>query len=118
MRISVLALEGVFDTGFTSVLDALTTANKLAHATGMATPGFEITVVGVRPQVRTALGLQVPVRDIADAPRPDWVVVPALGSITAEQLVPALGQDDLFHALGALRRWRNAGARIAAPFQG
>jgi len=118
MRISVLALEGVFDTGFTSVLDALTTANKLAHATGMVTPGFEITVVGVRPQVRTALGLQVPVRDIADAPRPDWVVVPALGSITAEQLVPALGQDDVFDALGALRTWRNSGARIAAACTG
>ncbi|MBV8271432.1 MAG: helix-turn-helix domain-containing protein [Cupriavidus sp.] len=118
MRISVLALEGVFDTGFTSVLDALTTANKLAHATGVTTPGFEVTVVGVRPQVHTALGLQVPVRDIADAPRPDWVVVPALGAITAEQLVPALGQDDVFDALGALRTWQTAGANIAAACTG
>jgi len=118
MRVSVLALEGVFDTGLTTVLDALTTANKLAQATGMTTPGFEITLVGVRPQVRTALGLQVPVRDIADAPRPDWVVVPALGAITAEQLVPALGQDDVFDALGALRTWQNAGAHIAAACTG
>jgi len=118
MRISVLALEGVFDTGLTSVLDALTTANKLAHATGMTTPGFDITVVGMRPQVRTALGLQVPVRDIADAPRPDWVVVPALGAITAEELVPALGQEDVFDALGALRTLQNDGAHIAAACTG
>ena len=118
MRISVLALEGVFDTGLTTVLDALTTANKLAHATGMATPGFDIAVVGMRPQVRTALGLQVPVRDIADAPHPDWVVVPALGAITPEQLVPALGQDDVFDALGALRTWQDDGAHIAAACTG
>jgi hypothetical protein len=56
MRISVLALEGLFDTGLTAVLDALAAANKLARWTGMPTPGFEVAVVGVRPQVHTALG--------------------------------------------------------------
>jgi homocysteine S-methyltransferase len=34
MRISVVALDGVFDTGLTTVLDALTTANKLGDAYG------------------------------------------------------------------------------------
>jgi transcriptional regulator GlxA family with amidase domain len=118
MRICVLALESVFDTGLTTVLDALTTANKLARATGMATPGFDITVTGVRPQVRTALGLQVPVSDIAGAPRPDWVVLPALGAITPEELVPALGRDDVIDALGALRAWQDAGVNVAAACTG
>ncbi|RKE36947.1 transcriptional regulator GlxA family with amidase domain [Paraburkholderia sp. BL23I1N1] len=118
MRIFVLALEGVFDTGLASVLDALTMANRLADATGMATPGFDITVVGMQPQVRTALGLQVPVRDMADAPAPDWVVVPALNCTTAEELVPALGRHDVIDALGALRSWRSAGAQIAAACTG
>ena len=68
MRISILALEGVFDTGLTTVLDALGMANTLAQWTGVPTPGFEVTVVGARPEVRTALGLRVPVCEIANAP--------------------------------------------------
>ncbi|MEX3896753.1 GlxA family transcriptional regulator [Paraburkholderia sp. BR10954] len=118
MRIYVLALEGVFDTGLTTVLDALTTANELARATGMATPGFDITVAGMRPEVRTALGLQVPVRDMRDAPAPDWVVVPALNRTTTDLLVPSLGRADVIEALGALRSWHHAGARIGAACTG
>ena len=118
MRIFVLALEGVFDTGLTTVLDSLTMANSLACTTGIATAGFDITVVGMRPQVHTALGMQVPIRDVTDAPTPDWVVVPALNRTTAEALVPLLGKDDVVDALGALRAWRSGGARVAAACTG
>ena len=118
MKIAVLALEGLFDTGLTTVLDALATANTLAQWMGISTPGFDVTVMGVRPQVRTALGLQVPVRDAAIAPTPEWVFVPALGNIVAEQLLPALGRDDVVDALGVLRRWHGAGARLAAACTG
>ena len=118
MRIFVLALEGVFDTGLTTVLDSLTMANGLARANGIATPGFEITVVGVRPQVRTALGMQVPVLDMTDAPPPDWVVLPALNYICAETLVPVLDRDDVVEALSLLRKWHKGGAKIAAACTG
>jgi transcriptional regulator GlxA family with amidase domain len=118
MRISVLALEGLFDTGLTTVVDALAMANTLAQWTGMSTPGFEVTLVGVRPQVRTALGLQVPVREITDAPVPDCVIVPALASIVPEQLLPSLAHEDIIHACGALRSWHSAGARLAAACTG
>jgi transcriptional regulator GlxA family with amidase domain len=118
MRIFVLALEGVFDTGLTTVLDGLTMANSLARSTGIATAGFDITVVGMRPEVRTSLGMQVPVHDVTDLPAPDWVVVPALNRTTAEELVPALGRNDVVDALGALRSWRSGGARIAAACTG
>lgn len=118
MKISVLALEGLFDTGLTAVLDALATANKLARWTGMPTPGFEVAVVGVRPQVRTALGLQVPVGEITDTTVPDWVIVPALAHIVPEELLPALGRDDVIDACGALRSWRSAGASLAAACTG
>jgi hypothetical protein len=46
---------------------------------GDDTAGFDITVVGMRPQVRTVLGMQIPVR----RPAPDWVVLPALNRMTA-----------------------------------
>ena len=118
MRIFVLALEGVFDTGLTTVLDSLTMANSLARTTGVATAGFDITVVGMRPQVRTELGLQVPVREVPDTPAPDWVVLPALNRTTPDALVPALGRDDVVDALGALRSWRSNGARVAAACTG
>jgi transcriptional regulator GlxA family with amidase domain len=118
MRISVLALEGLFDTGLTTVLDALAMANQLAQWTGISTPGFEVTLVGVRDQVHTALGLQVPVRDIAHTPNPDCVIVPAIANITAETLLPALGRDDVIDALGALRTWHGTGARLAAACTG
>lgn len=118
MRISVLALEGLFDTGLTTVLDALAMANRLAQWTGISTPGFEVTLVGVRPQVHTALGLQVPVRDIAETPKPDCVIVPAIADMTAETLLPALGRDDVIDALGALRSWHGTGARLAAACTG
>jgi transcriptional regulator GlxA family with amidase domain len=118
MRIFVLALEGVFDTGLTTVLDSLMMANGLAGAPGMATTNFDVTVVGMRPEVRTALGMQVPVRDMSDAPAPDWVVLPALNYMTGEALVPVLGRTDVVDALGALRSWRAGGARVAAACTG
>ena len=118
MRIFVLALEGVFDTGLTTVLDSLAMANSLARTAGMATAGFDISVTGMRPQVYTSLGMQVPVRDVTDAPAPDWVVVPALNRMTAEDLVPALGRDDVIDALDPLRAWRLGGARVAAACTG
>ena len=118
MRISILALEGTFDSGLSTVLDALAMANTLAHWEGVPTPGFEVTVVGVRPEVPTALGLRVPVCEIGDAPAPDWVIVPALASIVPEKLLPALRHDDVIDALGVLRSWRSAGARLAAACTG
>ncbi|GLQ89794.1 GlxA family transcriptional regulator [Dyella flagellata] len=118
MKITILALEGMFDTGLTTVLDALATANTLAQWTGIATPGFDVTLMGVRPQVRTALGLQVPVREVADAPAPDWVIVPALADIVPERLLPTLARDDVVDAQSVLRRWRDEGARLAAACTG
>lgn len=118
MKIAVLVLEGVFDTGLATVLDALTTANELAELTGMRTPGFDISVVGLRPLVKSALGFQVPARDPAEAPAPDWVIVPALGSKMADQLVPALAQDDVIASRNILRVWVNGGARLAAACTG
>jgi transcriptional regulator GlxA family with amidase domain len=67
--------------------------------------------------VRTALGLKVPVRQIADTGIPDWVIVPALASIVPELLLPALGHDDIID-VGALRSWPRAGARLAAACTG
>jgi len=118
MKIAVLALEGVFDSGIAIVLDALHTANELSKVSGIQTPGFDIVVVGVRPRVQSALGFQVPVVDAAEVSAPDWVMVPAIGYKMPDTLVPALARDDIPDAAAALRRWSDQGARIAAACVG
>lgn len=59
MRLSILALEGLFDTGLTVLLDTFAMANELAAAQGFAAPPFDVGVVGVRRRVRTAHGLSM-----------------------------------------------------------
>ena len=46
MRIHILALNGVFDTGLAAVLDAFGTANALAEMTGISSLRFQIKVLG------------------------------------------------------------------------
>ncbi|UXI66547.1 GlxA family transcriptional regulator [Tahibacter amnicola] len=114
MRLAVLALDGVFDTGLATVLDAFTTANELAQMHEIPAPALSLQVIALRPVVRSALGLQVPVVPIDACERPDWVVVPAIGYKMPEALVAALGRDDLVEAYAALQRWSAAGVRVAA----
>jgi transcriptional regulator GlxA family with amidase domain len=86
MRVHVLALDGVFDLGLSAVLDAFQTANEVSEMCELAIPRFQVNVVGVRKRVRTAQGLNVPVR-AADAPPADCVVVPAIGFKMPERLL-------------------------------
>jgi transcriptional regulator GlxA family with amidase domain len=112
MRIVLLALDGVFDTAYTAVLDSLRIANNFAAREGRQPP-FEISVVGVRKKVRTNGGLAIPVQPIAPALAPDWVVLPALATSTPELLLPALERPDVRQAVVELGRWHGQGARIA-----
>jgi transcriptional regulator GlxA family with amidase domain len=114
MRLAVLALDGVFDTGLTALLDAFSTANELATAQGTARSPFKVQVVGVRPQVRTALGLMATVEPASSVRKPDWVIVPALNTKQPERLVEALKRDDVLEAMSYLRRWRAKGIGVAA----
>jgi transcriptional regulator GlxA family with amidase domain len=113
MRLAVLALDGVFDTGLTVLLDTFSTANELASAQGTARPLFKVQIVGVRPQVRTALGLTAAVEPLSTVRKPDWVVVPALNTKQPERLVEALKRDDIQEAIVHLRAWHAKGIGIA-----
>jgi len=113
MRVAVLALESVFDTGLATVLDAFQTANELAGLSGIASSRFDVTIVGVRRRVRTSLGLTVPVRP-APGRAPDCVVVPAIGFKMPDALERALGRPDISDAAALLRRWAERGALMTA----
>jgi len=114
MLINVLVLDGVFDTGLATVLDAFGTANELAEMSGLASPRFEVRMVGVRRSVTTAQGLRVPVVPIRQRKVPESVVVPAIGFKMPGPLEAALARPEVADAGAALREWAEAGALTAA----
>src|SRR5579864_5228516 len=114
VKIHVLALDGVFDTGLATVLDAFQTANELAEMSGLASPRFEVAIVGVRKAVKTSQGLTVPVTPVNRRIVPDWVVVPAIGFKMPGPLLAALARPDVSDAVQLLRWWADRGATTAA----
>lgn len=114
MRITVLALEGVFDTGLTVLLDAFTTANELSALQMSGKPHFEVNLVGMRHRVRTGQGMQVPVKQLDSELKPEWVIVPALNTKMPDQLVPSLDRPDMIDAKAQLLAWHTRGSGIAA----
>ncbi|WP_207004836.1 GlxA family transcriptional regulator [Trinickia mobilis] len=119
MRLTVLALDGVFDTALSSMLDVFTTANELAEVQEPGVgPRFDIELIGMRRVVRTALGMRVPVKPVSAMTSPDWLVVPALGTKMPAQLLPALGRRDVIDAMALLTESHANGAKIAAACVG
>jgi transcriptional regulator GlxA family with amidase domain len=114
MKIDVLALNGVFDTGLAAVLDAFAMANQLGAAERLASAAFDVAVVGLRRQVRTSQGFGVPVLPARGRPRADWVVVPAIGARAPEPLAAALAAPEARAAALVLRQWADAGVQVAA----
>jgi transcriptional regulator GlxA family with amidase domain len=117
MKVSVLALDAVFDTGLSTVLDAFQTANELAALSGLSATPFDVTVVGVRKMVRTSQGLTVPVHRATKRP-PDCVVVPAIGFKMPDSLQRALARPDVADAALILQRWAKQGATMTAACVG
>jgi transcriptional regulator GlxA family with amidase domain len=114
MRIDVLALDGVFDTGLTALLDVFGTANELS---GGKQP-LRVRTVGVRRRVCTDLGLQVPVQAADDCDAPDVIVAPALGTKMPSALDAALERRDVRDAVQLLRERFVHGTRMAAACTG
>jgi transcriptional regulator GlxA family with amidase domain len=113
MRIHILALNGVFDTGLAAILDAFGTANALAEMTGVSSLRFQVKVVGLRKSITTARGLSMPVIAAARAQTPDAVVMPAILYMSAEPLVEALASSEVREAGVVLRKWSERGALTA-----
>ena len=114
MIIHILALDGVFDTGLATLLDAFTTANELAEMTALTSLRFDVTIVGMRKTVKTSQGLTVPVVSAPRGTVPHWMVVPAIGFKMPGPLQAALARKDVADAAGALRACAEGGADLAA----
>jgi len=114
MRLTILALDGLFDTGLTVTLEAFGIANRFAAGQTGRAPLFDVSTVGVRKKVRSGLGLSLPVQAITRGLKPEWVIVPALNTSTPDRLIPALGRKDVGDAKTQLLTWHAQGAHIAA----
>lgn len=114
MRISVLALDGVFDTGLSVTLDALRAANGLAARVLGIPLRFEVTIVGTRKHVRSAQGFTIPVKPIDADDSPDWAIVPALSAPVPEVLLEALERPDVRRAKEQILRWNSKGTFVAS----
>ncbi len=110
MRVLVLALNDVLDTGLAAILDTLGAANKLAENS------FSITIGSLTEQVVTANGLIVPASPILKAPRPDIVVVPAINA--PDRWPAALDRPEVADAGTLLRELRAGGSTIASACTG
>lgn len=116
MKICLLAIDDVFDTGLSVVLDTLETASALAP-TARAALSLEVTVSAVRRRVRTHHGLLVNTAPLP-AQRPDVVIVPALGAKTPETIDAALARRDVGDVCAIIREWSTAGALVAGACTG
>lgn len=112
MRIVVLALDDVFDTGLATLIDTFEVANELGAAVD-----YEVSIVGVLPRVETHQGFVVPV--VPPPTRaPDLVIVPALACKQPATILAAIERPDVVDAIELLRRWHGRGARLAAACTG
>jgi hypothetical protein len=82
MKIQILALDGIFDTGLATVLDVFTTANELSAMLSLGIAPFDVRIVGLRRKVRTSQGLAVPVSARLDPSTADWLVTPDVEVVT------------------------------------
>lgn len=114
MRIVILALDGLFDTGLAVMRDAFGLAHRFSARQMGGTPRFDVTVVGVRRRVRSGQDMPIPVDAITPDLKPDWVIVPALSTGMPEELIPALARPDIGRATAQLRKWRTEGVSIGA----
>ena len=116
MRIAILAVDSMFDSGLAVTLDVLATANALRAEAAASTPPFVVTVTGLRNEVRTGHGLRlgtVPLAELSQAP--DLLVMPAVGLRPPGEIVEIVrGHPALAHVAA----FRDAGSALAAACSG
>ena len=116
MRVAVLTVDGMFDSGLATVLDVFAAANALRHDQAGPTAPFDVTVVGTSTSIRTGHGLQLTTTPITDLDvQPDLVITPAVGLRSAGEVVDVVRAHP---ALDWLRSQADSGSSLAAACSG
>lgn len=110
MRICVLVVDDVFDSGLATLLDTFEVANELGGSRK-----FDVVVASPRARVKTHHGFTVPV--VKPPPRVDLVIVPALACKMPETIVAALARTDVDALCEQVARYSGK-AKLAAACTG
>ena len=87
MKVSVLAYDGIFDSGLAAVLDVLDTANAMRDDLDSPPPGWEVATVAPGKRARTGAGHIVHAAALDAARDADLLIVPALNVRRPEELI-------------------------------
>ena len=114
MKIAVLVLDQVFDTGLSTLLDTLALANAIAASEKIAAARFDVSLVAVRRKVVTGQGLVVPVASVQNCASPDVALLPALNNKSTDAVCESLLRRDVLQAGEQLKAWSAQGAVLGA----
>ena len=87
MKVSVLAYDGIFDSGLAAVLDVLDTANAMRDELETPPPRWDVTTVARGKRARTGAGHVVHAAALDAALDTELLIVPALNVHRAEELI-------------------------------
>lgn len=120
MKVSVLVVDKVFDSGLAAVLDVLRTAEALRGELPAPPPSWRVRCVSVggSEPVRTAAGHSVDVRPVDAAGPADLLVVPGSWHPRPEQLTDWVASAAAAPVREAVLRARAEGAALAAACAG
>ncbi|MCX4747744.1 helix-turn-helix domain-containing protein [Kitasatospora sp. NBC_01287] len=119
MKISVLVLDGVFDSGLAAILDVLQAANELRGELPQPPPAWEVALIRADDApVHTAAGHTVNAVDLATAPAPELLVLPGVGHKRPAPLLAWLDSPERQPTLDLLARARADGVPLAAACTG
>lgn len=117
MRIWLLALDEVFDTGLATVLDTFAFANILGRNLGRSAPRFDVRVVGMRRRIKTHHGFRLDTEPLTGS-SPAYLVMPALFASSPDAMIGLLDRSDVNDACQALAGQRRStlGAACTSTF--
>lgn len=119
MRVSVLMVEGAFDSGLATVCDVLGAANVLREQIENPPPAFEVTIVGARRYLHTAAGHRVTTTPPSALEHPaDVLVVPALGLRAPGELVDTISARGSQRTVQMIASAHASGVGLAAACSG
>jgi transcriptional regulator GlxA family with amidase domain len=118
MRVAVLVLDDVFDSGLAAVLDILRCANELRGRLPQPPPAWEVSTVGFGARARTGAGLTVGLEPVGLVDDCDLLLVPAVAERRPERLVDYLDGPGSAPARNLLARARARRTPIASACAG
>ncbi|MET9026333.1 helix-turn-helix domain-containing protein [Nocardia sp. NPDC004168] len=122
MKIGVAAIAGGWDSGLTTVLDVLRTAEAARERVDRNIPAISVRTIAATPApIPTQGGLLVPIDFTFDDARMgdlDILVIPAIGANSPPGVIDALLRPDIHRLRTQLRDWADEGRQLAAACTG